>query len=641
MDNVNSQFHSLIIDEDVPQILLLCECDLNTSFKGNFYLSSDGDMESNGARFVDDMTQGEEYALGCVACRTLNVSIMNLDGYLNGHNFGWLQAYIGARYAHTAYTPSADENCRLVYYRTFYGKTTGFYDSSTLVQSGNCVGLYSMTDGYVYFFMESGGDISAYSYNINTNAVADATQFSKAMLAKMSRSRGVRINGAGYYYEFVDGYDDDYYLACLGNFQVDRPKKTIGDTIDITDAFDAIHQLDVPANYTQFSATNGYYLFNGIVTVCGLSVDYASEVVSNRLKELPVDVGELMNNGYSCRRVLSYLCEAVGCNARLKPKTRQVYVYMPDQTTASLAYPVTADRVATQGIEVQEFTTHPIECVAVKSLENTSLLYPRAGGDYIYEYNGNPFVKDATWSLLTYVRQMPHFTPMSIDVINADPSFQSGDLMYVSLTYGEDENLTTHDDEDITTYSDEDILVTPSIGSWIIPIMSQSLTFDGRCRATIEAKGTEDRSGTTYDNDYTDTNARSSKYLSSDYIIWSAAYNPVEVLLQSDKSLSAQTTTCTEILSFSLEPGTWLVLGQVEFSAVVSRKVVTLSDVSGQYHSGIGRNDSDTSTSQTTDVQCLAVLKPTVAKTYYLNANSSAACSAKATYSFVRALRII
>ena len=314
---------------------------------------------------------------------------------------------------------------------------------------------------------------------------------------------------------------------------------------------------------------------------------------------------------------------------------------MPDQPTAPLAYPITADRVASNGIEVQEFTTHPIECVAVKSLENTSLLYPRAGGDYMYEYNGNPFVNDATWSLLTYVRQMPHYTPLSVDIINADPSFQSGDLIYILLAYGEDENLTTHDDENITTYDDEDILVTPSIGSWVVPIMSQTIRFNGRCSATIEAKGTEDRSGTTYDNDYTDTNARTSKYLPSDYIIWSDAYDPVEVLLESDKSLPAETTSCTEILSFTLAPGTWIVLGQVEFSAVVSRKVVTISDVSGQYHSGIGRNDSDTSVSQTTDVQCMAALKPTSTTTYYLNANSSAACSAKATYSFVRALRII
>jgi len=638
MNVVDAQFHNLITDGETPQMLLLVEATSSTSFTGGFYLSLDGDFTTDGASFMDEMTQGEEYALGCVACRTMNVTIANLDGHLNNHNFGWLQAYIGVRRDHNAYTPVSGENCRLAYNRLFYGKTDGFYDNNTLVQSGNCVGLYSLTDGYVYFFMEASGVVSAYRYKLSDSSVETAS-FGTAMLKKFSNNRGLRINGNGYLYIFEDGWDDTYICTCLGNFEVGRPKKTVTQTIEITDAFDAVHLADIPANYNTFTASNGYYLFNGLVIYCGLSVEYASEVVVNRLKSIPVNVKELMDNAYTVRRLLSFLCEAIGCNARLKPKTKQLYVYTPMSCQEPTEYPITASMVAAGGIEVQEFVTHPIECVAVKSLDNTASLYPVSGSEYTYEYNGNPFVKQASSALLSYVRTMPSFTPMTVEIANADPSFQTGDLVEISLTYGVDENLTDFDEEDITTYDGNDILVVPSIGKWTIPIMSQTLRFNGHCSATYEAKGTEDRSGTTYDNEYIDTNART-KYISSDYIVWGSQFNPKLWALDTDVSLSAQTTTTTSVMSFSLDQGLWVVVGQVSFSAVVSRKVVTISTNPNVYTTTIARNDTDTSVSEKTVLQCTALLDVTASTTYYLNANSSASCSAQASYTRVRAFRI-
>ena len=80
MDSVATAFHNLITDGITPQILLLCECGHTTSFTGNFYLSSDGDMATDGATFVDEMTSGENYGIGCVPSRTMSGTIMNLDG---------------------------------------------------------------------------------------------------------------------------------------------------------------------------------------------------------------------------------------------------------------------------------------------------------------------------------------------------------------------------------------------------------------------------------------------------------------------------------------------------------------------------------------------------------------------------------
>ena len=701
MDNVTTAFHNLITDGVTPQVLVLVECDATTSFTGNVYLSCDGDMTSDGATFVDEMTSSENYGIGCVPSRTMSVSLMNLDGYLNGHNFGWLQAYIGVRYGENTYTVGASENCRISYSTTYYGKTDGFYAGSTLVISGNCVGLFSLTDGYVYAFMESNGVITAYKYKASDGTYAVYKGFTQAMLEKFSSGRGYRINGSGYLYSYFNGKIEQYYLACLGHFKVGRPRKTLGKTIEISDAFDLVHELDVDASpiLASFYGNSGYALINTLCNYCGLYVLFSSSAVSDRLKGLVLSVESLLNNSYSCRRVISYLLEAVGCNARLKPKTRDLYVYLPDGEFESKSYPITADRIAAGSIEVQEFTIPRIDCVSVKTLQGDTLIYPFIGGESVYEYDGNPFVNEATQDLFMYLYRIPSYTPMTLSVIEADPSFQAGDLVKISLTYGDDETLTTYGGESITTYDGNEIVITPSAGIWTVPLISQTIRWNGKASAEYDIKGSLERTGASNDY-YTDTNARTTKqriaygandnfvvfreddalhgiYLLSApnimQLVWgdnmilmssagttiSGENDTVQIpsdltlgnhsspvgstilqTLTADVSLSAQTTACTQLLSFNLDPGTWVVVGQVEFSAVVSRKVVTISPTSGAYHTNYARNDSDTSVSQTTNVQCHVILTPTATTTYYLNANSSAACSAKATYTFVNAVRI-
>jgi len=703
MDNVSSAFHNLIIDGESPQILLLAECDEKTSFNGNFYLSTDGDMTTDGATFVDEMSSGENYGIGCVPSRTMSVTLMNVNGYLNGHNFGWLQAYIGVRNTLSEYTPLSGENCRLIYSSTtYYGKTDGFYADSTLVESGNCVGLYSMLDGYIYFFMEASGVITAYKYKVSDGTYAEYKGFTGAMLDKFSSGKSVVLNGNGSATMRQDGITESYLMTCMGHFIVNRPKSTMGRTIAILDAFDLVHELDVDASPVLAGswATNGYTLLNELCAHCGMGVYYPTNTISERLKNLSVSVATLLQNSYSCRRVISYLLEAVGCNARLRAKTKDLYIYKPDGERDSEAYPVTADRVEANSLEVQEFTIPQVDCVSVKTLQGETLLYPVSGGNSVYEFNGNPFVKEAAQTLLTYLYRIPSYVPMRLSVIEADPSFQVGDLLKVSLTYGNEEVLTDYDGENITTYDGNDIVVVPSIGVWVVPLISQTIHFNGKASAEYDIKGTMQRTDESYDY-YTDTNARSTKtniaypsgssfaiYREDDslhglyflpypadlaQIVWGdnqilmtsagttivGANDTVQIpsklalgnhsspvgttvleTLSADVSLSAQTTSCTQLLSISLEPGTWVVVGQVEFSAVQSRKVVTISPTSGAYHTNYGRNDSDTSVSQTTNVQCHVILTPTATTTYYLNANSSASCSAKATYTYLNAVRI-
>jgi len=717
MDSVNSAFHNLITDGTTPQVLLLCECTAMTSFTGNFYLSSDGDMTSDGAVFTDEMTSGDNYAVGCVPSRTMSVTLMNIEGHLSGHNFGWLQAYIGVRYSVSTYTPGSGENCRLTYGSdTYYGKSDGFYKNSTLEESGNCVGLYSMYDGYIYFFIELNGIVTANKYKVSDGNFAPHNGFSDAMIDKFSQGKSVMLNGNGYLHLKQDGVAESYYMACLGHFRVDRPKSTLGRTIAITDAFDLVHELDVDASpvIASSTATNMKEMLEELCTYCGLGIAYptyedpvaplvgqlSSNIIKSRLQTIPVTQSLVSNNSYSCRRLVSYILEAAGCNARLQPKTKNLYIYMPDGEVEPVAYPLVANRIASNGIEIQERDTQAIDCVSVKPLNADPAMYPASGGDCVYEINGNPFVWYVGYSTLKYFERVPTYRPMTISVIEADPSFQCGDYIRLYLTYGNNEPLTTYGGENITTYTGDEISVVPLIGDWKLPLIAQTIKWNGKASAEYDIKGDPYRNEAFYSDDYIDTNARSTKrnieyssnetfaiYRNDDalhgiylmpgpdkmQLVWgdnqilmdSAGVtimgedNTVQIpsdlylgghsspvgstvfnALSSNTSISAQTTTCTSLLSISLPKGVWMILGQVEFTAVVSRKVVTISPTSGAYQTNYGRNDSDTSTAQTTDVQCHCIVTPTTTTTYYLNANSSAACSAVATYTFLNAVRI-
>ena len=524
MDNVvNSQFHSLVTDGNTEQVLLLMECAYNTMPNGAFYLSSDGDMTVEGAKFVDEMSSNDNYGLGCVPSRTMSVTLMNLDGSLSGHNFGWLEAFIGAKYATTTDTLASGTHCQFDYIGDnqdwdglYECRSTGFYKNGVRIGlSGDCTGCLTVGDGLFYHFVRYRGVQSVRVYDAENDLYyLDTRGFpldnpSKALCDKFADGRFVVIDVTNRLFFDTHGADTDcYYTTCLGHFRVDRPSKTMGQTINISDAFDLVHELDVDASEVLASstATNGYQLLNALLTACGLGAEYSNEVIKERLKTISVDLTTLAENSYTCRRLVSYLLEAVGANARLRGGSVGLTIYVPTEVQSAKAYPITADRVAAGSVEVQEYISHAVDRISVKNLSGDTTMYPSVG-NYVYAYEGNPFVTNADYGLLTYARQIPEYTPMTLSVIEADPSFQSGDLVTVELTYGEDEELLDHYSDEITTYAGEDILVTPSEGKWVIPLMAQTITWNGKTSAVYEAKGSEDRSGYVSGN-YNDVNSR-------------------------------------------------------------------------------------------------------------------------------------
>lgn len=525
MDNVTSQFHTLVTDGDTEQILLLMECERNTMPDGAFYLSSDGDMTVDGATFVDELASGENYTLGCVPSRTMNVTLMNLDGSLSGHNFGWLEAFVGVQYTHFTDTLPSGTYCQLDYQGAkqewdglYECRQGGFYkDGVRIGLPGDCTGCLTVGDGLFYHFVTYRGSQSVRVYDAENDLLfytvkdfplGEPTQ---ALRSKFADGRFVMVDVDRRLFFDIHGAENDcYYLSCLGHFRVDRPSRTMGQTISISDAFDVVHELDVDASEllakVSGSVNNGYQLLNALLTHCGLGPEFSNETISTRLKNISVDLTTLAENSYTCRRLVSYLLEAVGANARLRNGSCGLQIYIPNEEQSAKACPVTADRVAAGSLEVQEYISHAVDRISVKTLSGDTVMYPSVG-NYVYAYEGNPFVTDATYGLLTYARQIPEYTPMSLSVIEADPSFQCGDLVLIELDYGEDEVLLDRYSDPITTHDDEEILIVPSQGKWVIPLMSQTITWKGKASAVYEAKGSEDRTGYVSGN-YADVNAR-------------------------------------------------------------------------------------------------------------------------------------
>lgn len=111
--------------------------------------------------------------------------------------------------------------------------------------------------------------------------------------------------------------------------------------------------------------------------------------------------------------------------------------------------------------------------------------------------------------------------------------------------------------------------------------------------------------------------------------------------LASQKNLSAETNTCTEIVSLTLDPGRWLIFGYVVFGGTSSsaRRVATIASTSGAYNAFI-RNDTETNTTETTTLEVSGILNIASQTTHYLNAASSVACTVQASASYLYAIRI-
>lgn len=112
--------------------------------------------------------------------------------------------------------------------------------------------------------------------------------------------------------------------------------------------------------------------------------------------------------------------------------------------------------------------------------------------------------------------------------------------------------------------------------------------------------------------------------------------------LTAQKSLSASTNTCEEIVSLTLDPGRWIIFGYVVFggTSASARRIATISTTSGAYNAYI-RNDSQTNTTETTTLEVSGIINIASQTTHYLNAGSSVACTVQAQASYLYAIRIV
>jgi hypothetical protein len=673
MDYVNPQFHSLVTDGDTEQVLFLSEVSEPDGISnywgywlGNFYLSTDGDMTSDGATFVDDMSQTPGYRVGLVPSRTMSVSLMNVDGYLNGHNFGWMSAHIGVRYDSSSITLNSGELTRYVdTLHTYSFRETGFYVDNVQKLAYPCCGGWCTNAIYGVYYDTQANEYKVFEYEWMDDFFEtldyESTYNRQLTEASIEKFRNGRFFASDVHYPIGQndsyyamlhdtrgGETTSYYITDVGTFFVNRPSKTMRKVIDIHEAFDAMRLLDVDATpvLQTSSATNAKTLLEDIIDYCGFQIQYSDGLVQtdpqDRLTAISVNIAELSKNAYTCRRLIALMLEAVGCNARARTTTitslpNGIFIYSPIQEGTGL-WGVTADHIAANGLETEEYTTEAFDCVRVKTMDNSVEVYPTSGGNLVYEINANPFVPHATSALLGYIADIPTYVPMSVEAIEADPSFQIGDLTFI---------YPDPDDQTVV---------------YRIPITSQTVRFRGKTFATIEACGTDNDIGYVTDN-YTDTNARVFKPISPSQIVGtltndinntnittaniaiSGHNSKIGTILESapsaNVSVSAGLTTGTAVCSINLPVGTWIIAGYVRWSATAGRKIVTLSATSGVVSSTTFRSDLYTEDSTVSTMEVMAIRAIAGSETFYLNAASSVSATVDKTYSKIHAIRIL
>ena len=470
---VSQNFKDAIKGQTIPKSCLLLFDDL--------YFST-ADITENGVIFNQYFNTSDDLTFGDCPSDTLSFSVIS-NGYLSGYGFGKCQAYLGVQTAVESYT-FGDINAHIeVGGYTWTASETGLYCDDTLIDRGVYVSLIS--DGtYVYAV----GLSSAYRANIDGSS--GSSWIPNKFMAQKLRS------GISAVFDALTGYVWDgenvtkYEYVPMGEYNVKRPRSTVGDIITIQDAYDSMSLFDVDASEFLASLSYPRTLAQIYTALCNyVGVSYASSTFT--YSTTSYSSSPFSDTACTCRDVLSWIAERA---RRVAHFNRNGVLEL--RWLGSVEETVTASDISQNGYSIAEYQTQPVSGVLLKSTEGASLSFGYMTNPYTIL--ANPFVGTITNSDLNAYRDIMTYVPLELSVIECDPSIDLGDLINVHPMVEEIVALTDVFNQIYANSDGEAFAIeTPT---YAIPLMNREVVFNGGIRATYTATGNELREVDSSDN---------------------------------------------------------------------------------------------------------------------------------------------
>ena len=495
MYNRSETFLERIQNPSYPQKCLLVFNDV--------YFDND-DIYDSGVTFGDYFSTSENLTFGDCPSNTVSFSLIS-NGILSGYEFGIMRAYVGVITASEAYQISASYLAHVeVGGKVFDAGNGGIFIDGERLVSGAYHSLLSDTE-YVYAF----GTSSSIRIKISDSSYS-AISPNKILVQKLATSKSAVFDANNAIATvWVDGEKQTWEYCPMGVYDIEKPRKTTDDIVNIEDGRDLMKVFDVDSADFIGSLTYPTTLSQIYTKLCEyVGVEYESATFlysTTQYEESPFST-----NATKLRDILSYIASRARSIAHFNRLGKLELKWLSAEAEETLE----TDNMALDESDIAEYSTEPISGVLFKSTQGASISF----GDKTnpYPVYANPFITTITASDLAAYKSLLTYTPMSVSVIYANPAIDVGDLIAVTLSddyvllvnrYGEVYGVQAGDPE-FRLYANTrgEVLAKEdhtAIGKTrqnyealydvnepvVIPLMQRTLRFDGMCSAVYEATG--------------------------------------------------------------------------------------------------------------------------------------------------------
>lgn len=472
---VSQNFKAAVKDETARKSCLILFGDL-------FFTTED--FTDQGVVFNQFFNTSDDLTFGDCPSDTLSFSVV-ANGALAGYSFGKCRAFLGVQTDSQPYAfGSINAHIEVGAY-TWTASDSGLYCDGSLIDSDEYVSLVS--DGtYVYAVGLSS------SYRANIDGSDGATWTPHRFIAQKLRG------GLSAVFDDLTAYVWDgesvltYEYVPMGVYNVTKPRSTVGDVVTVQDAYDNMSLFDRDA--TEFLDSLSYPItLSGIYTaLCDfIGVSYASSTFTYSTTSYASS--PFSDTSCTLRDILWWIAERARAVAHFN-RVGELALMVIGTTEETL----TASDIGQDGYSIAEYRTPVVTGVLLRSNNGATLSF--GSMDVPYVISANPFVSTITNTDLQAYWNIPTYVPIELNVLEADPSIDIGDMVNIKPMVDEIVLLTNvyneiYVNEDLEAYA----LKAPT---YEIPLMNREITFMGAIRAKYAATGNEVREADISDTEY-------------------------------------------------------------------------------------------------------------------------------------------
>lgn len=479
--SVSQDFKTAIKDQTAQKSCLILFDDL-------FF--STADFTDSGVVFNQYFNTSDDLTFGDCPSDTLSFSVV-ANGGLKAYPFGDAKTFLGVQTGTESFTMPSGYNGYISYGSTVYSaREDGFYKDSTKLVDGN---FFSVVSDGVYVWGH--GEPGTYKHEIGSNTASKVMLITFMQRKLASGLSAVFSANTATVWTATEKQTWEY--VPMGVYRVERPKSTVGQTVNIQDAYDRMTLFDKDAS--EFLSGLAYpktlgQIYTALCTFVGVS--YVSSTFTYSTTSYASS--PFPDSSCTLRDVLSWIAE----RARSVAHFNRVGVLDLVWCGSTQAEELTPDQVQADGFMVSEYVTEPVDSVLLKSTDGSSLSFGSTFNNP-YQIFGNPFITTISSSDLDAYKAIPTYVPVELGVFECDPSIDLGDLIG---TLGVSKKYVSFADAMGVALTDRYgvVFAEEADGAFSFPLMNREVQFIGAIRATYTATGGKQRE---YDADNTEYNA--------------------------------------------------------------------------------------------------------------------------------------